>query len=79
MRGMSSATMPSPVSATRTVTAPPARQAETSTRPPAGVYLTALSSRFPSTWRIRSASAVTGSRSMGATASSTPFSSATYW
>jgi hypothetical protein len=48
--------MPGPVSDTRISTAPRARSACTSTRPPGGVNLTALASRFQTTCWSRSGS-----------------------
>src|SRR5204862_528551 len=52
--------IPTPSSATRTSTSSPIRDAWMVTGPPSGEYLTALSTRFVSTWAIRSRSASTG-------------------
>src|SRR5438552_14670430 len=58
--------MPTPVSATPTSTsAGPTRRALTATRPPAGVYLTPLSTRLMRIWASRTRSARTGGRSAG--------------
>ena len=48
-------------------------------RPPGGVCFRLLSSRLPTTCRIRSTSAITVRSDGPATETSTPFSSATYW
>ena len=51
--------MPSPWSATAKRIAPSPFAIETSTRPPSGEYLIALSTRFTSTWRSLPGSAAT--------------------
>src|SRR3989338_540150 len=61
MRGRSVGGIPTPVSATATSTRPSAAgRALTVTRPPSGVYLTALSTRLMRIWASRSRSALTG-------------------
>src|SRR3989454_10264699 len=66
MRGRSAGGIPMPVSATVTSTRPPATgRALTVTRPPSGVYFTALSTRLMKICASRSRSAGTGGRSDG--------------
>ena len=66
IRGNSSAGIPGPVSCTESRAAGPSRRISTSTRPPRGVYLTALSMRLAATCssRVRSPS-TTGSAASG--------------
>ncbi len=67
MRSCSAGGIPRPSSLTRKRTRAPLRDASSSTVPPSGEYLTALSRRFASTCRSLSGSAAIAGRPAGAT------------
>src|SRR5437763_5478751 len=73
IRSESAAGMPAPVSVTSTSTTPSVSRAETSTRPPVGVNLTALDSKLKITWRsLRSSARIVISAGWSVRSSATP-------
>ncbi len=70
-RGRSSGRIPAPVSVTRSSTPRGARRAPRVTRPPGGVWRTALDRRLPITWRSRTGSTCTERSPAVCTTSST--------